>query len=405
MSLSSRPKPQRAPPLFRVLVPVWGEAYVDKFCRFALPALLADGNLPALARRGDCEVLVLTTRESAAIIDRKGSLAPLAAICRHAFILIDDLLAFDEYGMVLTVAYGRGIASMGERQTETAFVFLNADFVFSDGLLAAVLDRIERGYRAVLVPSLRCVAEQVTRQLDREVARHEGVLPLYPAELVRLALDNLHPTAAASVVNEGQRHSEVANQFFWRVDDRTLLGRYFLMFMLCIRPETPFRQAVGWCDYAFVPELVPSGNLDIIADSADGFVLELQARDGEAGTLRDGRFTPEDYAPRLSHWTTDEHRRYARHDVVFQAGREPAGLDRAKAEFGTFMAELFGKLSEPATSHRAHPYWVRSIDRQRPFFPKGLPPEFAPPDPPEAAGPKGIFGRWLRRARREGPDA
>jgi len=372
---SRRQRPQTC---FRVLVPIWGESYVDKFCKLALPALLADGNLPALARQGECEVIVLTTVQSRAKIERDGSLAPLASVCAHSFISIDDLLTFDEYGVVLTVAYGRGIASMRQRQCDTSFIFLNADFIFSDGLLTTVLNRLERGFSAVMAPSLRCIEEDAAPHLMAKVSAVEGRLRLGPAELVRLALDHPHPTVMASIVNRSRLYNAVANQFFWQVDQTTLLGRYFLMFMLCIRPEVPFVRSTGWCDYAFIPELVPSGTLDILTSSDDGFILELQARSSEAQTIQEGpKIAPESYAPRLSFWTTEQHRRYALRDVVFRAAGWPGGLANARSEFGAWMAALHAQLSKPAVSHRNHPFWVRSIDRQRVFFKAGLPPEFA----------------------------
>lgn len=362
---------------FRVLVPIWGESYVSRFCRLALPALLADGNLPALARHGDCEVIVLTTRESREKISRDGSLAQLSRVCRHSFIPIDDLLAFDEYGVVLTVAYGRGMASMRQRQRDTTFIFLNADFVFSDGLLSTVLERLQRGVGAVMAPSLRCIDEEVAEPLARRVSPADGTLSVRPSDLVRLALDHPHPTAAANIVNRTTRFNAVANQFLWQVDETTLIGRYFLMFMLCIRPEVPFVEATGWCDYAFVPDLVPSGNWDVITNSDDGFILELQARHSEAEVIQQGpAIVPESYAPRLAFWTTEHHRRYAARDVVFRASDWPGGLAAARAEFATWMDRLFTHLPSPAASHRGHPFWVRSIDRQKGLFSAGLPPEF-----------------------------
>jgi hypothetical protein len=394
MSRSTR----RSKTCFRVLVPMWGESYIDKFCKLALPALLADGNLPAIARHTECEVIVLTTQESRRKIEQDGSLKPLGKVCAHSFISIDDLLTFDEYGVILTVAYGRGIASMRERQLDTCFIFLNADFVFSDGLLTTILDRLERGFNAVVAPSLRCIEEEVGWQLLQEVSVTRSKLSLYPSEMVRMALDHMHPTVSASIVNRSGKYSGVANQFFWHVDERTLLGRYFLMFMLCIRPEVPFAASTGWCDYSFIPELVPSGNLDILANSDDGFILELQARDSEASTILDGRsLGPEDYAPRLSYWTTEEHRRYASRDVVFRAGDWPTGLEEARTEFTHWMSELFGQLVKPATSHREHPFWVRSIDRQKKFFSAGLPPEFASAGRPR---PLKLFDRLQHLLRR-----
>ena len=369
---------------FRILVPVWGQSYIDNFCDIALPALLAEGNLPALVRYAECEVIFLTTQWSEPFFASHPGIAALNRVCPHSFVFIDDLFVIDTYGFILTIAYGRGIASMGERQLSTYFVFLNADFVFSDGLLTTVVDRIERGFNAVLAPSLRCNEEEVTGILQARVDAETRRLSAKPADLVRITLEHLHPTAGASVVNGSEvrltfgsrtstkadsltqidMHHGAANQFFWRVDDDTLIARYFLMFMLCIRPERLYERPVGWCDYVFVPELVPSGRYDVLVDSDDGFILEMQRRVGDFEYLRVGRIGAADYAPRLSIWATAHHRDYASRTVALHAGPLPARFDAVKAEADTYMGEMFAALS-PAVAHLDHAFWTGSLDGLR----------------------------------------
>ena len=62
-------------------------------------------------------------------------------------------------------------------------------------------------------------------------------LALPPRDLMRWALNNLHPIALANIVNIPFSHNSQANRLFWRVDSNTLLGRFYLMHMLCVRPE------------------------------------------------------------------------------------------------------------------------------------------------------------------------
>ncbi len=41
----------------------------------------------------------------------------------------------------------------------------------------------------------------------------------------------------ANMVNFPLCHSLHSNRLFWRVDENTLIGRFYLMHMICIRPE------------------------------------------------------------------------------------------------------------------------------------------------------------------------
>ena len=78
---------------------------------------------------------------------------------------------------------------------------------------------------------------------------------------MRWAMDHLHPMTLANMVNFTLCHSIHSNRLFWRVDDNTLIGRFYLMHMVCIRPELKDFVVGSSCDYSFIPEMCPSGNV------------------------------------------------------------------------------------------------------------------------------------------------
>jgi hypothetical protein len=179
--------------------------------------------------------------------------------------------------------------------------------------------------------------------------------------MVRLALANLHPTVLAKTVTQRFVTCATHNQIYWQVDGNTLLARYHLLFMLAIRPEVPLGLVSFHCDYGFVPTLVPSGQLTILDDSDQFFILELQAREQENWMLRCGQATPRQIAQELSTWTTAEHRRFAADDLVFHSGDIPAATDNARGGLATFMSQLQAGLSAvPPLSHVDHFYWLTS---------------------------------------------
>src|SRR5262249_50922152 len=140
-----------------------------------------------------------------------------------------------------------------------------------------------------------------------------------PRELMRWALGHLHPATLANTVNVSGTHNAHTNRLFWRVDDHTLLGRFYLMHMIAVRPEvSDFRIGASW-DYSFVPEMCPSGNVSVITDSDEYLVVEMQPRAHEAGFLRQGPLRPEGLARSLSEWTTAQHRRNVAHSLVYHA--------------------------------------------------------------------------------------
>ena len=67
-----------------------------------------------------------------------------------------------------------------------------------------------------------------------------------------------------------------------------MLGRFYLMHMLCVRPEVTDFIIGSSCDYSFIPEMCPSGNVDAITDSDEYLVIEMQPRmhEGEVPASR-----------------------------------------------------------------------------------------------------------------------
>ncbi len=344
----------------RFLLTVWGKAYVDGLMAAVLPSFLAPGNLPTLAERTALEVVIMTTRESVVEFLRHPAFARLEALCPVSFVPIDDLVQIPNYGIVLTTAFARGVMAAGAAQTDIHFVFMNADFVLADGSLRSLAERIAAGERCIMGPSLRASEEQLLPRLAEEARRQDGVLSLSARELVGMALAHPHPTVVAKTVNQALVHSDPCNQLYWRVDETTLLARFYLVFMLCIRPERPLERVCFWCDYGFVPELAPSSPVTTFADSDTFFMLELQKEQTEASFFRLGPLRTDSLARSLD-WATAHHRAFAYHDLVFHAGDIPEALAAARADAGRLVGAVAALLPPPA-DHRDHYYWLSAIN-------------------------------------------
>ena len=198
------------------------------------------------------------------------------------------------------------------------------------------------------------------------------------------ALNNLHPLVLANMVNLPFSHNTDSNRLFWRVDGNTILGRFYLMHMLCVRPEVKDFVIGSSCDYSFIPEMCPSGNVDIITDSDEYLVIEMQTRSHELKFLRPGPFEALPLAKSLNEWTTRVHRDNANHSLFFHANEIPTDIDRSIDEADVFIADLAKKLSRNPQPHRGHPYWRgamaafyevggRKLNDEEWFYALGLP--------------------------------
>lgn len=341
---------------FCVLLPIWGRRYIDLFMRQTYAALRADGNLPFLARHLDCVCLFLTTEETRRYIESHPDIASIREYAAVEFVLIDDLIVYDNYGLTLTCAYARGIVSRGHAQTDTWFMFLNADFVLSDVTGETIWRIIQSGKRAILCPSVRCDEGPAAAAL--EVLRDpQGRIVASGRQLARISLDNPHRTFNAAFLNEHEYSTQNVNKLFWRVDTDTVIARYFMRTIMCVRPEVPLIKAEGYCDYAFFPAMVPSDNVEFVADSDDAFMLEMSPLRQEASQLQDGKLAPAELAARLSDWTTYQHRRSGEIPYLIHAADPPPNLDDERRRFDDAMAAIVRAMTPHPQPWRGHHYW------------------------------------------------
>ncbi len=346
----------------KFLTVIWGERYIEEFAKVSLPSYLAPGNLPYMAEKTDLGILIMTSKDSVSKLKANDVFKQLEDLCPVEFILIDDLITNGMYGVVLTLAYARGIRSCGEDQVNTHFVFMNSDFVLADGSLQTLTGEIEKGKACVMASSLRASAEAVMPALLDAVDTQNNILSMQPRHMVRLALENLHPTVIAKTVNQGFVNSSTYNQIYWAIDRETLLGRCHLIFMLMIKPERPLPPVNSYCDYGLVPELVPSAALSAIEDSDRFFMLEAQPAKQELDFLRCGVRSPDKIATELEVWSTAEHRACANFNFVFHAGDVPASLGKVTDEAESYIQDIRRRMGDRPKDHAFHFYWVGGVE-------------------------------------------
>lgn len=345
----------------KLITVVWGARYVHDFARISLPSYLAAGNLPSLAEEVDLEILVMTTRASREAFEIEPAFRALRSICPVRFIDIDDLVTTGLYGVTLTMAYARGIQSCGASQVGTWFVLMNSDFVLADGGLKTLATRLHDDAGCILAPSLRARSEPVISHLLDAVDPERHTLVMRPREMVALAFANLHPTVIGKTVTQDFLSCTTHNQIYWQAGANTLLARYHLIFMLAIRPEVELPPVNSYCDYGFVPELVPSGRFSILDDSDDFFMLELQPTGQEKEQLMLLPHDPARIGGALSQWTTQEHRRFADVDVVFHSADLPADLSEQKAGLAAYVQQVRRHMAHKAVDHVDHFYWTSGV--------------------------------------------
>ena len=238
-------------PPARLIIPLWGSVYAEKLVSMTLPALLAPGNLPSLATLFDVEVVLVTENKLFDYIRQARSFQRLSAICQVKFASLDDLMPCEpgEYGVVLTAALFRGFVDLGAKVTETFLLFLNADFIIADGSYRRLAELMREGKRVIHAPSFRVVLEEVWPQLAARVDAESAVLAVKPREMAKLALTHKHLTVKARTVNQRLYHQWCMDQFYWYIDEDTLVGYQWPIALVAIKPERVITEPVLVWDF------------------------------------------------------------------------------------------------------------------------------------------------------------
>lgn len=351
------------PPLKKIccLLPIWGYAYIRKFLEVGLPSWLADGNLPAISRLVPTEFILLTSREDEIYLRAHPGFKRLSAICQTTVHFVDHLITGNNYSTTITLAYAEAIRATGDDMLDTCFLFLVSDYIVANGSFRTVIERVQAGRSGILVGNFQVVEEEALPWLTDVLQSNPDVLQLKPRTLMKWALSHLHPATVANTMNYPLIHNDHTNRLFWLVDNQTLIGRFYLMHMIAIRPELRDFVIGSSCDYSFIPEMCPSNNVEIITDSDDYLVIELQPRNHESKSLKPGPQSTRQLASALSEWTTARHRENSATTVVFHADEVPASIDAAIVDADQFLVRVNSELKKKPRAHRNHPYWTGAV--------------------------------------------
>jgi hypothetical protein len=344
----------------RVITYAWGDAYVEDLLSLTIPALLAAGNLPYLASQVSCEVVMLTEERLFARVSAHPAIERIRAICPFKLIGLDDLITAPDkkYGMALTYALHRGFADLGAAMTDHWLIFLNADFVLAEGSLRNLLDHLVRGERLVASPSYCVVAKETKPDLLKRVDPKTRTLSMTPREMAKLALAHRHNTIRSKTVNQNTFHIRYMEQFYWLLDDSTLLGHQMPVAIVGLRPECYVAEPNSYWDHGLMREFCPTAEPDVIGDSDDFLMIELREQEVAHDDILPGWPQPVELAERMISWVTPYQRDFARYPLTLHAADVPANVDEGRRMLSAFVNEVMSHVPANLPSHVGHPQWV-----------------------------------------------
>lgn len=343
----------------RLVSTAWGERYIGELFAYTLPALLAPGNLPALAAQFDCELVIVTEEGWFERLRQHPIYRRIEQHCPIELRPVDEFITRpDAYGVALTHALFRGFDELGPAMLEIHIVFFNADFIMADGSLRSVGQRIAAGERLILSPSYCVVLEAVAPRLAARRDDLGGVLAMPPREMAALALRHRHNSIRGKTINQRLFSMEWIDQFYWLVDETTLIGHQLPIAVVAMRPTQVLTEMRTFWDYGIISEACPGVVPCVLGDLDDFLMIELR----KAETARDqtalGWPTPQAIAAKLETFITKDPRDLAMHTLVLHSGDLPTSFGEAKHALDAYVNSVLRELPPVPSEYINHPIWA-----------------------------------------------
>ena len=342
----------------RIVVFAWGKSYIDNLMERALSAALAPGNIPTLAREFNCTLAVVTEEALFDYVREHQTIQRIEHYCKLRLIALDDLIAEPwQYGITLANALFRGFSELGSAMTETYILFLNADFILADGSYASLIPYIRSGHRAIVSPSYCANEEAVLPILSAKFCPKDKCIALAPRDMANLILMNRHNTILAKTVSQSEFHFRYSDQFYWEVDQDTLISHQMPIALVAMRPEVELQEISTFWDWGVTYDFCPSKNLTALGDSDEFLMLELRSHDTHRELILAGQADSLVQAESMSGYITEYQIDNSKYPLTLHSGELPIDIDKYRLFLANRVKDVTQKI-KVKQSHHKHSQWA-----------------------------------------------
>ena len=211
---------EEAPPVFALIVPVWGKHHTDLFTRYCLPSLLTPGNLGALKKKGG-KLFIVSTQADLEMIRSQESYSRAANTVPVIEIEVDGRVDLSNTHRAMTECYALALRTLPPQHTVS--IFLTPDCVVSRNSLERTIDIVSSGYRAVMVCGLRLNLDTAGPTLDHMFHNGAEASAIEETRLCDVALRNLHPISQSCDVNSAAFCDQWPSHLYWIDPDKKWL--------------------------------------------------------------------------------------------------------------------------------------------------------------------------------------
>lgn len=307
---------------YHLVCAVWGERFTDLFLNICLPNQLTPGNIPALAKGETAEYKIYTSSIDASVIMRSQNFRKVQEILPTKVIALDHLFKSgrapgDKSLLIMSQCHKAAVASANLE--DAALIFLPPDQVYSEGAFARLRKIAESGKRAIMTLGPRLVKETFAPAFKETFCQPDETLLASPRDLVKLALNHLHPITKSLFVDSNNFNNS-PTQFYWRAQGG-ILARCLHLHPLMIYPSNNCELLYGNCDTDFLLSACPRRtDYYIVTDSDEIAAFEMSPLEKSYGMTDNNLFSASKSAAFIKRAGNRIHHRFLREPIYLHAG-------------------------------------------------------------------------------------
>src|SRR5262249_18534023 len=165
-----------------------------------------------------------------------------------------------------------------------------------------------------------------------------------------------HTVIRGKTVNQASFHMRYVDQFYWSVDNATLVGYQMPVSIVGLRPERYLADPNTYWDFGLIWEYCPQADICVIADSDEFMMLELREDNVAQDQIVLGPPDKKEIAERMITWVTPYQRHFLNFPLTLHCRDLPPDIADARAQLQSFVDDV---LSNAPTfpSHLKHSQW------------------------------------------------
>lgn len=266
---------------------IYGDGYFDLCTSIVLPNLVAlISELPDEVR-AITELRILTNPKGFGLLETAPAMQSIKTLVpvKMSDSMVDG--GYDLYGGYGPMILGQARLVHEASLEGAGIIFCPPDLVWSRGSFAIIAKLAQEGYRAVIGPSARGVAEDLSPIFRRSITEGGvGSLVVSPTDLTRLMFDHWQK------INDDFFWNNPDSIFwksyaYWRVGNRQILMKCWQGPALFLWPYREVKDYDGWIDHRLIKSCAHSQReIYVVPDAREILTLDLTPRDRGTGLSR-----------------------------------------------------------------------------------------------------------------------